>query len=99
MELVKAPSSRSGVVVHDPSTCVDELLAGFALTISGRGFQVAGLVQLNNRRATEQGQGYAERIELLDLGSGETIGVAREPYGALDGHVAAAAARVYRCAG
>lgn len=99
MELAKAPSIRSGVVVHDPSTCVDELRPDFALTMSGRGFQVAGFVQLNNRRAAEQGQGCAEGIELLDLGSGETIGVAREPYGTLDGRVAAAAARACRCAG
>lgn len=91
MKLVNTPSIPLGIVVHTPSTCVDAFPAEFALTISGRGFRVArvdGVVQLNNRRTVEPRQGCAERIETPDLASGEPMGVAREPYGTIDGHVA-----------
>lgn len=79
MEPVKAPWIRPGVVVHAPSLDADDLLARFALAIAGRGFRVAGFVQLNNRRAAcRLGDGCAPRIEMLDLVSGETVTVARQ---------------------
>lgn len=90
MRLVKAPWIRPGVVVHDPADSIDELLADFALAIAGRGFRVEGFVQLNNRQACARGDGCAECIELLDLASGETIGVGRGAHNSFDGYATAA---------
>ena len=78
MKLVKVPWIRPAVVVHDPAAGIDELLADFALALSARGFRVAGFVQLNNRNGlNEPGEGCADRVELLDLDSGETIALER----------------------
>lgn len=78
MELVEAPWIRPGVVVHDPSIGVDDLLADFALALASRGFRVAGFVQLNNRQRQSLGHGCAERIELLDLANGDVVAIERE---------------------
>lgn len=77
MEPIKAPRIRPGVVLHDPSIDADRLLADFALSLRRRGFRVAGFVQRNNRQPRSPSDGYAERIEWLDLGSGETLWMER----------------------
>jgi hypothetical protein len=72
-DLAKAPWIRPGVVVHEPTAPVDDLLADFALDIRERGFAVSGFVQRNNRGSAELEQGCAEKIELLDLASSENL--------------------------
>ena len=84
MEPVRAPWIRPGVVVHDPSLSVDDLLADFAFALRHRGFRVAGFVQLNNRQPCRLGPGCAEQIDLLDLDSGHVISLARDPSDAND---------------
>lgn len=78
MEPAKAPWIRPGVVTHEPSMPVDDLLAEFALNIRARGFAVQGYVQRNNLGSEELGGGCASRIELLDLGSGDIVSVDRD---------------------
>ena len=41
----KAPYIRPGVVIHEPSSPMDSLIAKFALTLRDRGFAVAGCLQ------------------------------------------------------
>jgi len=65
MQPVKAPWIRPGVVIHDGTSPVDDLLAGFATSLRARGFAVAGLVR--------QGD-----TGLLDLGSGDIVTVDRD---------------------
>jgi hypothetical protein len=65
LEPAKAPWIRPGVIVHEESTQVDELMAKFALTLRDRGFVVAGYVQRGHANGTE--------IELQDLATDQTI--------------------------
>jgi hypothetical protein len=74
-EPVQAPWIRPGVVVHDPAEPIDGLLAEFALGLRGRGFNVAGYVQRNNRGCADKGQGCAPRIEYFDLSTSATLSV------------------------
>lgn len=92
MEPVEAPWIRPGVVVHDPSISVDDLLADFALALRSRGFRIAGFVQLNNRQHQLHGEGCAERIDLLDLADGDTVAIDRDTNAANDGAVVHAVA-------
>lgn len=99
MHRVKAPWIRPGVVVHDPSIDVDGLLAEFALTLQRRGFRVAGFVQLNNRQRRFAGSGCAERIEWLDLATGDTVWMDRhggDANGSADRHAVASLGAVMR---
>ena len=97
MEPVQAPWIRPAVVVHDPSVAVDALLGDFGLALAARGFTIAGFVQLNNPSgAGSLGSGCAERIELLDLGCGETLIVERQP-GAATPFAAMASPAACRC--
>jgi hypothetical protein len=80
-DIAKAPWIRPGVVVHEPTAPVDALLADFALEIRERGFSVAGFVQRNSQGSEAMGQGCAERIELLDLASGENLAMPRSAEG------------------
>jgi len=64
-EPAKAPWIRPGVVVHEATMPVDDLLARFALEVRGRGFSVAGYVQ--------RGQAEQDAAELVDLATGETM--------------------------
>ncbi len=80
-DLAKAPWIRPGVVVHEPTAPVDDLLADFALDIRERGFSVGGYVQRNNQGSAELGQGCAARIELLDLASSENLVIDRSADG------------------
>lgn len=92
MELVKAPWIRPGVIVHDPSVDVDDLLATFAAAVAARGFRIAGFVQCNNRQHRAHGEGCAERIEVRDLASGEGMRFDRDTCvadGRVDGHAVA----------
>ena len=66
------PRLCPGVVVHDPSFAVDDLLADFAADLSGRGFRVRGLIQRNNRGGGTGG-GCAPRIEMMDLADGRVF--------------------------
>lgn len=75
IEPVQAPWIRPGVVVHDPAERIDGLLAEFALGLRGRGFEVAGYVQRNNRGCADKGQGCAPRIEYFDLATSATLSV------------------------
>lgn len=92
IEPVKAPWIRPGVVVHEPATPIDGLLAEFALTLQGRGFNIAGFVQRNNLGAAEPGHGCAATIELYDLHDGATLTLERHA----DDGVAAAAKSLRR---
>ncbi|MCR6629178.1 MAG: DUF2478 domain-containing protein [Magnetospirillum sp.] len=75
---VQAPWLRPGVVVHEPATPVDGLLADFALRLRSRGFNVTGYVQRNNGAAgAEMGHGCAARIEFFDVASGQVVAVDR----------------------
>lgn len=94
MEPVKAPWIRPGVVVHDPSVDVDDLLARFALTLKQRGFRISGFVQVNNRQIHDGDEGCADPIELLDLDSGETVNAKRHPNPADDRTAVQAAALI-----
>ncbi len=76
-EPVQAPWIRPGVVVHDPAETIDGLLAEFALGLRGRGFNVVGYVQRNNRGCTGKGQGCAPRIDYFDLSTSATLSVER----------------------
>lgn len=71
-----APRLCPGVVVHDPSFAVDDLLAGFAADLSGRGFRVRGLIQRNNRGGGTGG-GCAPRIDMMDLADGRVFRLER----------------------
>lgn len=55
----KAPYIRPGVVLHEPSAPMDDLIAKFSLTLRDRGFSVTGCLQ-------REGQ-------LLDLASAEPV--------------------------
>ena len=68
MEPVKAPWIRPGVVVHEPSKPVDDLLGEFALRLKKRGFRVAGFIQIN---PGEDAAG--DEIFLRDMASGELV--------------------------
>ncbi len=72
-EPVQAPWVRPGVGVHDPAECIDGLLAEFALALRGRGFNVVGYVQRNNRGCADKGRGCAPRIEYFDLRTSATV--------------------------
>ena len=76
-EPVQAPWIRPGVVVHDPAETIDGLLAEFALGLRGRGFNVVGYVQRNNRGCTGKGQGCAPCIDYFDLSTSATLSVER----------------------
>lgn len=75
------PWIRPGVVVHQPQTRIDELLADFAAELRQRGFTVAGFVQCNNRHTDRMGKGCADTIELLDLATGAVVTLERGPHG------------------
>lgn len=77
LEPIKAPWIRPGVVVHEPAAPIDGLLAEFALTLRGRGFNVAGYVQRNNQGCAHPGRGCAERMEFFDLSGGSLLTVDR----------------------
>ncbi|HVI50558.1 MAG TPA: DUF364 domain-containing protein [Candidatus Sulfotelmatobacter sp.] len=77
-EPVQAPWIRPGVVVHAPDESIDGLLAEFALTLRGRGFNVVGWVQRNNRGCTGQSQGCAPHIDYFDLANSQTLSVERQ---------------------
>jgi len=77
-EPVQAPWIRPGVVVHDSEASIDGLLAEFALTLRGRGFNVVGFVQSNNRGCSGTGEGCAPRIDYFDLATSRTIPVRRD---------------------
>jgi uncharacterized protein len=76
-EPVQAPWIRPGVVVHDPTETIDGLLADFALNLKSRGFNVLGYVQRNNRGCSGASDGCAERIDGFDLGTSESVTMAR----------------------
>lgn len=88
MALAKLPWLRPGVVVHEPSQPIDDLLAQFALSLRDRGFSVAGYVQRNNLGCQELGYGCAPNIELQDLATDRILTV--DPYTEDDGSLAAA---------
>jgi hypothetical protein len=76
-EPVQAPWIRPGVVVHDPAESIDGLLAEFALSLRGRGFNVVGYVQRNNRGCSGNGYGCAPKVDYFDLSSSATLTVER----------------------
>ncbi|MBK8175092.1 MAG: DUF2478 domain-containing protein [Rhodospirillales bacterium] len=84
MESVRAPWIRPGAVVHDPQVNIDDLLADFAFALRDRGFRVSGFVQMNNRQPCALGSGRSKRINLLDLDTGQTIAIERDPSAAND---------------
>jgi hypothetical protein len=77
MEKAQAPWIRPGVVVHDPALSIDGLLAEFALGLRGRGFNVVGYVQRNNRGCTGTSDGCAPRIDYFDLRTSAALSVER----------------------
>ena len=73
-----APRFRPGIVVHDPSECIDGLLAEFALTLRARGFNVVGFVQQNNQSGAALGSGCQSQVEYFDLSTSDSIIVERD---------------------
>ncbi len=74
---VQAPWIRPGVVVHDPDETVDDLLGEFALELRTRGFNVIGYIQRNQRRCSGQSDGCAQRVDYIDLSSGQPLTIER----------------------
>ena len=71
------PHSPPGIVVHAPQESIDGLLAEFALTIRGRGFNVVGYVQQNNRGSDQMGAGCQSQVDYFDLRTSNSITVQR----------------------
>lgn len=68
MEPVKAPWIRPGVIVHEPTEPMDELLGEFALRLKKRRFRVAGFVQISHA-----GSGGADEVAFRDLSTGDLV--------------------------
>jgi uncharacterized protein (DUF4213/DUF364 family) len=71
---VSMPALKPGAVVHGAKAMADTLLGDFAREIQRRGFKVAGLIQRNG----DAGDDCACVMELIDLGSGDTIRISQD---------------------
>jgi uncharacterized protein len=71
---VSMPALKPGAVIHGPKAMTDTLLGDFAREIQNRGFKVAGLIQRNG----DAGDDCACVMELIDLGSGDTIRISQD---------------------
>jgi uncharacterized protein (DUF4213/DUF364 family) len=71
---VSMPALKPGAVIHGPRAMTDKLLGDFAREIQSRGFKVAGLIQRNG----DAGDDCACVMELIDLGSGDTIRISQD---------------------
>lgn len=78
LDMATAPWIKPGLILHEPGADVDDLLGAFSLELKARGFTVGGFVQRNNSGRQALGTGCEPRIEMLDLGSGETLWVERD---------------------
>ncbi|MBC7906714.1 MAG: DUF2478 domain-containing protein [Rhodospirillaceae bacterium] len=65
-EPTKAPWINPGVVIHEPTIPVDDLLAKFALTLRDRGFNVGGSVQFESLQCLDIASGKMSAADRMD---------------------------------
>ncbi|MBC7953985.1 MAG: DUF2478 domain-containing protein [Rhodospirillaceae bacterium] len=65
-EPTKAPWIHPGVVIHEPTAPVDDLLAKFALTLRDRGFNVGGSVQFESLQCLDIASGKMSAADAMD---------------------------------
>lgn len=72
-DVIRLPPLPAGAILYPFGAAVDGLLAGFAATLTGRGFRVGGLVQRN----TAGVHAGATLMELVDVATGVAVAISQ----------------------